>query len=76
MDTSWVGYAWLKERFNLPVIQRLTTLSLIAAYRSARNSNRRLSLEELIARFPEGGLPPIEELVGIGSPIRLAGREL
>ena len=36
MDTSWVGYAWLKENFDLPVTQRLTTLSQIGSDRKSR----------------------------------------
>lgn len=36
MDSSWVGYAWLKEHFDLPVTQRLTTLSQIGTDRKSR----------------------------------------
>lgn len=39
-------------------------------------SNRRLSLEELMAKVPEGGLPSIEELEGLSSPIEPVGREV
>lgn len=39
-------------------------------------SNRRLSLEELVAKVPEGGLPSIEDLEGLSSPIETVGREV
>lgn len=39
-------------------------------------SNRRLSLEELMAKVPGGGLPSIEELEGLSSPLESVGKEL
>lgn len=40
------------------------------------HSNRILSLEDLMANVPEGGLPSIEELAGLSSPIKAVGREI
>jgi antitoxin component of MazEF toxin-antitoxin module len=40
------------------------------------SSNRAPSLAELMAQVPEGGLPSIEELEGLDSPIKPVGREV
>ncbi|WP_127556698.1 AbrB/MazE/SpoVT family DNA-binding domain-containing protein [Saccharospirillum alexandrii] len=40
------------------------------------HSNRKPSLKDLMANVPEGGLPSVEELIGLSSPIKAVGREV